>query len=133
MALIRHSRGRHRASIIFICLAWMIPVLIAVQLLLGAAWKLHKAVGGTAAVPILGMAAMAAGHCDLRPFRRLTLTVLVLYCFQFIWLIAGREIGSGALQALHAGNAMLLTAASLLLASGSTWQRNFQSDSANEK
>jgi hypothetical protein len=141
MALIRHSRGRHRASLVFTCLAWMIPALITVQLLLvglavfsdGAAWNLHKAVGGSVSVPILVMAAMAAGHRDLRPFGRLTLTVLVLYCFQFVWLIAGREIGSGPLQALHAGNAMPLAAASLLLASRSAWQRDFQSGSASEK
>jgi hypothetical protein len=37
--------------------------------------------------------------------------------YHFIWLIAGREIGSNALQALHAGIAMVLAAASLLLAS----------------
>src|SRR5215207_1139480 len=111
MAPVEHSRGRHRVPVIFLCFAWMIPALIAVQLFLvglavfsdGAVWNLYKAVGGLASVPILGTVAMAAGHRDLRGFRSLTLSVLIIYCFQFIWLSVGREIGSGALQALHAG------------------------------
>lgn len=124
MPALRHAAGAGSVPVAFALLAYAVPALIAVQFFLvglavfsdGAAWDAHRAVGSAVSVPVLGTAAMAAARRDLRAFRGPAFAVLVLYGLQFVWIVAGREAGSGAVQALHAGNAGLLTAASLFLA-----------------
>lgn len=116
---------RSPVPLLFVALACSLPALIAMQLFLvglgvfadAAAWALHRALGGALVVPAAGALILAALRRDLHDLRGSTALVLILYVMQFVWLIAGREIGSGPVQALHAANAMLLTAASLRLAS----------------
>lgn len=115
--------GATDAPLPFALTAWSVPVLIGAQLFLvglatfgdAGAWQAHKAIGGGLAIPLLALLAWSCGT-RLRRFRGLALLLFGLYCLQFVWLIGGRELGSGAIQALHAANALLLTAVSLLLA-----------------
>ena len=125
MIPISRIAGLWPVRLLFVILACSLPVLITVQLFLvglgvfsdGAAWALHRAIGGTVAVPALGAFALAALRRDLHDSRGAAALVLILYAMQFVWLIAGREIGSSGVQALHAANAMLLAAMSVRLAS----------------
>ncbi|WP_207482072.1 DUF6220 domain-containing protein [Arenibaculum pallidiluteum] len=118
------DRIRVPLSIAFAVLAAVVPVLIALQLFLvglavfsdAAAWDAHRAVGGTIALPVLALAVAATVVPGLRRFRSLALALLGLYAMQFVWLIAGREAGSGAVQSLHAANAMALAVTGLALA-----------------
>ncbi len=105
-------------------LALSVPILIAGQLFLaglaifsdGAAWDWHKTMGGVVGLPILLQGGLALWQPSLRPYRRATGIVFVLYVLQIVWLMAGEALASGVLQALHPANAVLLTAASVLLA-----------------
>lgn len=111
--------------LVFRLFAYAIPALIAGQLFLvglavfsdGAAWGAHRALGGSIALPIIGVTLIAWTRRELRDMRGFALALLALYVLQFVWLIAGRELGSGIVQAMHGANAMLLVAASLGLAS----------------
>jgi len=115
--------GATDAPLPFALTAWSVPLLIGAQLFLvglatfgdAGAWQAHKAIGGGLAIPLLALLAWSCGT-RLRRFRGLAVLLFGLYCLQFAWLIGGRELGSGAIQALHAANALLLTAVSLLLA-----------------
>jgi len=112
------------APLYFKGLALSVPLLIAGQLFLagfaifsdGIAWEWHKTMGGVTGLPILLLWCLALWQPSLRPYRMATGIVFLLYVFQVVWLKAGEALSSGVLQALHPANAVLLTAASVLLA-----------------
>jgi heme A synthase len=108
----------------FRALAMSVPLLIGCQLFFvgfavfadGIAWDWHRAFGSGIGVVILAVLVVTCLQPALRSYRRAAALLLVLYCFQFIWLGLGQSLESGAIRALHAANAMLLTAVSVLIA-----------------
>jgi hypothetical protein len=105
-------------------LALSVPLLIAGQLFLagyaifsdGTAWEWHRTMGGVTGLPILLLWCLALWQPSLRSYRGATWIVFLLYVLQIVWLMVGEAFSSGVLQALHPANAVLLTAASVLLA-----------------
>jgi len=102
----------------FRILALILPVLIGGQVFLAglamfsnaSLWELHGALG----LPILGMVGLAFLRSGLRAYRTSVLLIFVLYCLQFVFVIAGE--GIGVVQALHPTNAVAITVVSVLLA-----------------
>ncbi|MBP1844699.1 putative membrane protein [Rhizobium petrolearium] len=106
----------------FRILALILPVLIGGQVFLAglamfsnaSLWELHGAMGGALGLPILGMVGLAFLRSGLRAYRTSVLLIFVLYCLQFVFVIAGE--GIGVVQALHPTNAVAITVVSVLLA-----------------
>ncbi|WP_083637338.1 DUF6220 domain-containing protein [Pararhizobium arenae] len=115
----------------FQALALSVPLLIGLQLFLaglaifsdGVAWEWHRALGSGIGVVILAMLALAITRPALRHYRLLTTLLFALYCLQFVWLELGEALGSGAIQALHPANALLINIASLFMAERTLGQR----------
>lgn len=108
----------------FKALVISVPLLIGCQLFFvgfavfadGVAWDWHRALGGGIGAVILAILVAAWLQPSLRAYRTAAAILLVLYSFQFVWLGLGAVFESGAVRALHAANAMLLTAVSVLIA-----------------
>lgn len=115
-----HARPRDAA--LFLFLAWLIPPLILLQLLLvglalfdGLGWGPHQALGGAIVVPILVLLVLSQ-RVSLRQHRRKVVQILGLYGLQVVLAVGGEAIGAGPIQALHAANAGLLLLAGISLA-----------------
>ena len=112
----------------FTMLAVSVPALIGGQLFLvgfavfadGAAWAWHRALGGGIGVVVFAILIVVLVQPRLRPYRRSAILLVMLYCFQFVWLELGEVLESGGIRALHAANAVLLTATSVQLARRAT-------------
>lgn len=113
---------RGAAPVGFRILALILPVLIGGQVFLaglaifssGSLWEVHGAMGGVLGVPILSMVGLVFLRSGLRAHRTSVLLLFVLYCLQFVFVIAGE--GIGFVQALHPTNAIAMTVVSVLLA-----------------
>lgn len=108
----------------FKALTASVPLLIGCQLFFvgfavfadGVAWDWHRALGGGIGAVILAMLVTTWLQSSLKGYRSAAAVLLVLYSFQFVWLGLGAVFESGGVRALHAANAMLLTAFSVLIA-----------------
>lgn len=108
----------------FQAMALSVPLLIGIQLFLAglaifsdsADWEWHRAFGGGIGLVILAMMVLAFTRPALRFYRVSSSLLFGLYCMQFVWLGLGEALQSGALQALHPANAILINIASLFVA-----------------
>lgn len=118
-----HDRAARIAPRYFVHAARTIPLLILAQFLLAglslfhdaAIWEWHGIVGSLLIIPIVVILAGALATARVRPLRWWAIAVAVLYVLQIVFIVAGQNIGSGVLQALHPFNAGLLLAASLVV------------------
>lgn len=98
--------------------ALAIPAFVVVQFLLvglgvfadGAAWDLHRAVGATMALPVLGLAILAWTTPALLALRGPAGALAGLYAMQFGWLGLGAALDVPALRAMHAVNGLAIAA-----------------------
>ena len=116
----------------FQALALSVPLLVGVQLFLaglaifsdGIAWEWHRALGGGIGFVILAILVLTFARPALRSYRASSGLLFGLYCMQFVWLGLGEALQSGALQALHPANAMLINMASLFMAERTLGRRS---------
>ncbi len=98
--------------------AMSIPAFVVAQFLLvglavfadGAAWGLHRAVGGIMALPVFGLLTAAWIAPALRPLRGAAGILAGLYAMQFGWLGIGAVLALPELRAMHALNGLAIAA-----------------------
>ncbi len=81
----------------------------------GMFWAWHGGLGGLIVVPIAAMVVAAWVGEQTRPLRWWASLLVLLYGLQIVLIVAGQNLGSGLLQALHPFNGGLMLVASLVI------------------